>query len=439
MHSMTLIDNFLETNADITSLVERIALGPQEEIIEKIDSLNQRFDSDFRCTPTFRWAPGFYKRMNEHATRLSGYGEMKRKVSTYKNKIENGRWQAEQFMSKLLEIDDKLFQLRKNGILFQDNTDDVIQALSEYKSKIKETLDTAHIMCPNLTITVCLGKQKDNRQLRRRPNGIESEDAINYHISIKNVQTTVRIGNDSKVIDYGDIEVVYSVPLIKNLMARIRGDRVLKMHAGISTSHSSPYHGAKIIPNIEYTRFPYISAHGSSYSDIVTNSVNDQGNIVSDTYKNVCFGGFASDLMEAFWQGDMMAVAIQLSSWVSVFKIGVTNPLNHWSKMVHGVPEGFEQLRLTGGMPNDSGRGCSVSDNNWYTWTELPADSICSQSKCTLTDTCEAYQTYYPSNTEEVVGEDITMDEVIDAGPALNTLTEAELLDMYQGVNTINI
>ena len=185
--------------------------------------------------------------------------------------------------------------------------------------------------------------------------------------------------------------------------------------------------------------FPYISAHGSSYSDIVTNSVNDQGNIVSDTYKNVCFGGFASDLMEAFWQGDMMAVAIQLSSWVSVFKIGVTNPLNHWSKMVHGVPEGFEQLRLTGGMPNDSGRGCSVSDNNWYTWTELPADSICSQSKCTLTDTCEAYQTYYPSNTEEVVGEDITMDEVIDAGPALNTLTEAELLDMYQGVNTINI
>ena len=49
---------------DLDSLAERVIVGPQEEVLRTIQSFNEMFHSDIRCTKRFRWEPGFYKKLN---------------------------------------------------------------------------------------------------------------------------------------------------------------------------------------------------------------------------------------------------------------------------------------------------------------------------------------------------------------------------------------
>ena len=116
---------FIDQMSDMSDIIERVALGPQEDVLAKFDDLNNRFGTDFRCTPTFRWQPGFYKKLKEVSGRLSNITVQKNKVSTYANKIQQGRWYLDTFLSKIQELDNKLYYLRNSGICFQDNTDDV--------------------------------------------------------------------------------------------------------------------------------------------------------------------------------------------------------------------------------------------------------------------------------------------------------------------------
>ena len=64
-------NNFLSGMDNIDDIIERIALGPQEEVLNLIQNLNFRWNTDFRCTPTFRWQPGFYKKLTEEAGKIS--------------------------------------------------------------------------------------------------------------------------------------------------------------------------------------------------------------------------------------------------------------------------------------------------------------------------------------------------------------------------------
>ena len=44
---------FIDQMSDMSDIIERVALGPQEDVLAKFDDLNNRFGTDFRCTPTF--------------------------------------------------------------------------------------------------------------------------------------------------------------------------------------------------------------------------------------------------------------------------------------------------------------------------------------------------------------------------------------------------
>ena len=43
---------------DLSNLAERVVVGPQEEVLRKIESFNIMFHADIRCTKRFRWEPG---------------------------------------------------------------------------------------------------------------------------------------------------------------------------------------------------------------------------------------------------------------------------------------------------------------------------------------------------------------------------------------------
>ena len=47
-----------EFNPNIAEIAEEVLLGPQSEVISKINNFNMRYGTKIKSTKTFRWSPG---------------------------------------------------------------------------------------------------------------------------------------------------------------------------------------------------------------------------------------------------------------------------------------------------------------------------------------------------------------------------------------------
>ena len=52
-------DSFQNWNPNIQSLADRLLIGPQRELLEKVQRLNNRFGLGLNITRTYRWSPGY--------------------------------------------------------------------------------------------------------------------------------------------------------------------------------------------------------------------------------------------------------------------------------------------------------------------------------------------------------------------------------------------
>lgn len=421
---------FIDQMSDMSDIVERVALGPQEDVLAKFDELNNRFGTDFRCTPTFRWQPGFYKKLKDEAGRLSNITIQKNKVSTYANKIHQGRWYVDTFLTKITEIDNKLYYLRNSGICFQDNTEEVNRVLADYKNTISSTMDVAMEMYPHINISVYHGLHSSaygNRHNRDR-------HAVAFHIYMEGVSTNINVGNESIEVPMGNIDLIISVDLVKAIMNRIKNTRMYS-HGSDQSSHSSPWNGAIFEPNERHTLFPYISSHRMRWNQHL-NVEFQSGQNTSSNFYNVCFGDHNRDIIESAWSGDMLALFTYLDAWTKNFNVGRTGPLNGFDKMFHGIwPEmETEAWYATGSL--ESRRRLENCDYVSIVDSEQPENPYCDRYQCTLRDRCSVYQAAYNSQSREDSVE-LADEEAIASNDA--TLTEAQLLEMYRGVNTIDI
>ena len=158
-----------------------------------------------------------------------------------------------------------------------------------------------------------------------------------------------------------------------------------------------------------------------------------EGQNTRSGFSNVCFGSFDSEIREAAWTGDVIALFTYLDSWTKNFNVGRTGPLNGYDKMFHGIwPEmQTEVWESTGNM-----RSSDRMENCRYAMVlnhERPDQetSYCDRYECTLRNSCPSYREVY------IPAEEFTDEAEMVSNDA--TLTEAELLRMYEGVNTIDI
>ena len=151
---------------------------------------------------------------------------------------------------------------------------------------------------------------------------------------------------------------------------------------------------------------------------------------------------FAKNLIEAFWQGDLMTAKILLKQWYSSYNTATTGPLNNFKKMYHGIwPE----------MDNDRwySSGTNIgSDGHTCTYREtileyfpIQEDTYCDKYKCILRNSCDAYTTSY--SPKEYKENNEVSESALNSGRPIEPLDEnnleAELTEMYNNVATINI
>lgn len=56
MHSYNTISDFENWNPHIQSLADRLLIGPQRELLEKVQRLNNRYNLGINVTRTYRWS-----------------------------------------------------------------------------------------------------------------------------------------------------------------------------------------------------------------------------------------------------------------------------------------------------------------------------------------------------------------------------------------------
>ena len=442
-----IINNFLDGINNINHIIERVALGPQEELLNMIEELNRNWGTDFRCTPTFRWQPGFYKKLTEQSGRISAYGIQKNKISTYRNKISNARWQADRFLKKINEIDNRLYSLRTSGIIFQDNSDEVNRVLSEYISTITNSIDEAQTLYPNIDINIFQGNWDSGYNYRGQS---QIKHCITFSIRIYGVNTNINIGDETVNIPMGDIEIIISVDLLKNIMNRIRASRERISYGHSQTGHSSTWNGGIFKSQEPGVLFPYISNivrwnDGSTVVDFNEN--------ISKRYYGICFGSFSDQIIEAAWKGDILALFTYLDAWTKNFNVGRTSPLNGFDKMFHGKwPEMTSEAwdAVSSMRAHTRMLECKYAS---VLQDDQPAqdESYCNRYNCVLQDTCPTYQAMYHPISKKKSDMEIEAEIVNNDGGELadrdgeghpiepESLTETEILAMYQGVQTVDI
>ena len=92
MHSYNTISDFENWNPHIQSLADRLLIGPQRELLEKVQRLNSRYDLGINVTRTYRWSPGYMDKIKDYMVNRYIQVGMKRKISTFFNQIDQKEW-----------------------------------------------------------------------------------------------------------------------------------------------------------------------------------------------------------------------------------------------------------------------------------------------------------------------------------------------------------
>ena len=406
---------------NIRDTAEQIALGPQRDVLESVEKINQSFGSSFRITPTFRWGPGIYNHLREMTEILTRVGTKKNKVSTYFNQIDNNRWRYERFKDYVKGIDNRLFALRQSNSIFQDNSDMALECFKEFKDKLEETIISSENVREDITITPYFGNcsypSNSGVNHSRRIVG----PCIIYEIALRDVVTTILLGGTKVPVPMGSIKLMISVNLMQMLTERIRARSAninvndpseFRLSTSASMSHTSVDQGA-IFRELEHNiRFPYISRNPSYDSHIILNRVH---------FQQVCFGHFARNLNESLWRGNLLTSKILLGQWAETYNVGSTGPLNNYKEMYHGVWPAMdnERWRAAGALRNAN--DCRYNDFLTDIQPEIE-EAYCTKYECILRSTCDSYKYVYEGHKDAVASEILNGPEYCDHGIDLDDI-----------------
>ena len=123
------IKDYIE-NQDVKKLAEDIVLGPQAEVLTMIERFNDRWRTKLGITKKFRWKPGTHPEYKKKATELLHITNKSNSLARIHWRVADSRYYFERMGNQINDIEKKLYTLRGNDLMFQDNTEYVEKALS---------------------------------------------------------------------------------------------------------------------------------------------------------------------------------------------------------------------------------------------------------------------------------------------------------------------
>ena len=325
-------------NYDVSDMVNSIYIGPQGDLLEKIDDFNGKFGSNIAVTKSFTLKPGGYDEIKQAYNRwVLRYDLKPRGISSLFNRIRDYSWRSSMFKTELLRIERQMKDLKVSGLRWQDNTDDLVVELDRMKENIVNGIEVAKELYPDVDVSVKILPTEVNRlslEQRRRNYGRQAfpdiaSDANNatdfivtYYIHMHNVVMKTHILNEDETINTyntpcGDLIIVsgsYLLPMV----SRNWGNTELS-NSMITNGQYSYFLDVVYLDKMKLNRHPYVGTATDRYAwdlDATTNSY------------NICQGNMSSDIKSTMINGQVEAHITHIVTWLTNYYVPQTNPLN---------------------------------------------------------------------------------------------------------------
>ena len=393
--------NLFDLNPDLNTLIENIQIGPQAEVLELIEDFNDLYirgenhinrhynlqapTKALGITKKFYWKPGAYDTIKQI---LWYQGEMHKKAaSLYKvvERVKHGTFRYRNMMTSIDNIEDKLNSFRSQGLVMQDNTDDIVEAWNILYNHIMDQHEKSeHGFIINLI-----------------PVTDRHETLVNYHLDItytymdiKMIYNHVEGDKIAEIMIPGDGHITIRFSLNKLLttilMAKNMDINNIPANNVIYARHNSKRWLFNVGGNWDSyanIQHPYISRHWNSWGSNTHN--------YNDDFKYVCVGNMEQEIKACIKSLDFISLKIFIDRIMTHYDTQ-TSPLNRLSETFHGIPNDLnENEEFWAIIGERSASHCNYKNellDCHEDGMDVTEDSYCTEVKCVLKNSCSAWQ-----------------------------------------------
>ena len=379
----TTLDNW---SPDTVALAEELLIGPQAEVLQLVNSFNERYNSNIGITKTFRWSPGFTKERKRLITEFCYHLDRGGKNSTFFNRFENNRWMFRNIRSSLTRIDDMLATLKREHIIFSDNTELIESLINFLITKIQsEIVKTREVFGEAVEINAYLADLYCDDDEHRQQNYASgryivllfkfNDYNLNYYVS--------RQSDDPISIPMGETIVSARIPLkywLNRLCRNLTNDNINDPNDELFTYKLNHLTEARTVlegyHNHHQLTHPFIRAFHNN--DRYNGAINyDLGEEIT-TFFSTCHGSF-DDIQRLLFSSKILEATQSIINWMTIYTEGRTNPSNNIRYSYYGY---FPQEGMIA-LNNDNFRCIKNVDK-----------SYCQKINCLLIDTCISNATH---------------------------------------------
>lgn len=384
------VDSFENWNPNIQSLADRLLIGPQRELLERISNLNNRYGLNLNATRTYRWSPGYMDQIKDFMVDKYLQKHMKRKISTFFKQIDDKSWMLNSFSRELNRIDDAMAEKRRTRAVFQDNSD-IIEDRWEILHKIivKETKKVTDTM----------------EHLQFHVEIIESEHhklTLSLTWAFPEMDMNIFVGQEYFPVEMGKVEVNITFD-IDDLVTQLCNDGMVQFvtlgddeNCGVRFTNLS--RGSSYGRIAAWYEPKYIGGHSRLHHPFISAYANDLRHIDGNGFTSTCLGDLTGRIWSELSEMDLLGATLTLQQWLTTFNARDTRPLNNVRQTFWGLPERLDNDTFLNVYPM-SANECGYPDRD-ATRYENREDAIadgydidyCNTINCGLKQQCDYYK-----------------------------------------------
>ena len=357
------LPNLVDANLNLNSIAETLALGPQHELVTALTDYNRQFSTSLAVTKRFHFKPGAYKDVKNAYNNYVLRWDMKPSgMERLFNRMEDWNWRKDSFKNNLIHIESIMRNLRRSGMVWQDNSDDLANEWIRLQDHVREELKIVNALLPNLNLEIKIGITTSAfdgyRHRSRMITPIGNESSMNMSHKLLMI-CKYEIDNATMMVTSvpgGQNYTSEGTKLVEDIlpMPKVIVSCTADLLSLISKAWKKPYsHTARhrnrsvgfsgiCISNDGTLRHPYLGTETSKFQwDLWMNDDNRHLTLGGNT----CRGNMDDDIANSLCNFQISAHCLQIYNWLTNYFIPQTGPINNIGHMYHGLPDISSELK----------------------------------------------------------------------------------------------
>jgi len=386
----TTVDSFEHWNPNIQSLADRLLIGPQRELLQKVQDFNNRYGMNLNVTRTYRWSPGYMNQIKDFMVDRYLQNHMKRKISTYYNQIDNKTWMINSFSRILKQIEETLAEKRRTRAIFQDNSDIIEdrweilhRIIVRETEKVQDTINHVEFQSEIL--------ESDNQKYQ-----------LSFTWAFPEMDMNIFVGQEYFPVEMGKVEVNIVFDL-DDLVTQLCNDGCVQfvtigpdencgiifnnLSRGSNYGKIAAYYAPKHIGGNTRLLHPFVSAYQ-----------HDTRVIDGNGFTSTCLGDLTGRIWSELSEMDLLSTTLTLQQWLTTFNARDTRPLNNIRTTFWGLPERLNHQSFLNVYPmNPESCGYISPEIEHYEEREDAIvdgfdNTYCDTVNCGLREACSYYK-----------------------------------------------